>query len=533
MGACCSRCCRSKAEKPVEKPVVQVAFNSSGIPRNEEPEPISGGITSGGITVGGITSSSSLSQPHHSVSVSSQGSTNTNVHTIRPPQGATVFVALYDYDARISEDLSFKKGDYLTVIDTKDGDWWYARSLSSNQEGYIPSTYVAPEKSYEAEEWYFGEIKRAEAEKRLLKRGMPPGTYLIRKAESVPGNFSLSVRDGDTVKHYRIRKMDKGGYFITSRAPFGTLHELVKHYEEESDGLVCRLVMPCSKEKASTGGLAKDAWEIPRESLRLTRKLGAGMFGEVWAGVWNNTTHVAVKTLKEGTMAPTAFLAEATVMKNLRHKHLVQLYAVCSDREPIYIVTEYMSNGSLLDYLTKGDGRDDKFPTLIDMAAQIASGMAYLELQRYVHRDLAARNILVGENNICKVADFGLARVIEDDEYTAHEGAKFPIKWTAPEAALYSTFTIKSDVWSFGILLVELVTKGRVPYPGMTNAETLAQVERGYRMPMPPNCPEPLYDIMMQCWNKDPLARPTFEYLHSTLDDYFVSTEPNYKDAPM
>ena len=190
-----------------------------------------------------------------------------------------------------------------------------------------------------------------------------------------------------------------------------------------------------------------------------------------------------------------------------------------------------MCGGSLLDYLSKGEGANLQLPTLVDMAAQVASGMAFLEVQGYIHRDLAARNILVGDNYICKVADFGLARLIEDSEYTAHEGAKFPIKWTAPEAALYNRFTIKSDVWSFGILLTEIVTKGRIPYPGMTNAETIAQVERGYRMPQPPQCPEPLYQILLQCWNKDAEARPTFEYLQATLEDYFVSTEPGqYRD---
>ena len=190
-----------------------------------------------------------------------------------------------------------------------------------------------------------------------------------------------------------------------------------------------------------------------------------------------------------------------------------------------------MCHGSLLDFLTKGEGQTLKFPNIIDCAAQIASGMFYLEKQGYIHRDLAARNILVGENYICKVADFGLARLIEDDEYNAREGARFPIKWTAPEAALYNKFTIKSDVWSFGILLAEMVTKGRVPYPGMANAEVLAQVERGYRMPIPPGCPQPLYDIMLKCWNKVAEERPTFDFLQATLEDYFVATEPGYKDA--
>ena len=210
---------------------------------------------------------------------------------------------------------------------------------------------------------------------------------------------------------------------------------------------------------------------------------------------------------------------------------MFQLYAICSDSEPIYIVTEFMCHGSLLDFLTKGEGQNLQVPSIIDSAAQVASGMFFLESSGYIHRDLAARNILVGENYICKVADFGLARLIEDDEYNAREGARFPIKWTAPEAALYNRFTIKSDVWSFGILLAEMITKGRVPYPGMANAEVLAQVERGYRMPKPPGCPDGLYKIMLDCWNKDPERRPTFEFLRSQLEDFFVSTEKPYQEG--
>ena len=96
-------------------------------------------------------------------------------------------------------------------------------------------------------------------------------------------------------------------------------------------------------------------------------------------------------------------------------------------------------------------------------------GMAYLEEHSYIHRDLAARNILVGEGSVCKIADFGLARVIKEDIYNPREGTKFPIKWTAPEAALYNRYTIKSDVWSYGVLMYEIMTKGAMPYPGMSN----------------------------------------------------------------
>uniref|UniRef100_A0A6Q2ZH20 Tyrosine-protein kinase n=1 Tax=Esox lucius TaxID=8010 RepID=A0A6Q2ZH20_ESOLU len=423
--------------------------------------------------------------------------------------GVTFFVALYDYEARTSDDLS-----------TVDHEQCFTKGCSLSDS--VPSL-----------RWYFGKMGRKDTERLLLNPGNNRGTFLVRESETTKGAYSLSIRDwddakGDNVKHYKIRKLDNGGYYITTRAQFDTLQKLVKHYTEHADGLCHRLTTVCPTVKPQTQGLAKDAWEIPRESLRLELKLGQGCFGEVWMGTWNGTTKVAIKTLKPGTMSPEAFLQEAQIMKKLRHDKLVPLYAVVSE-EPIYIVTEYMAKGSLLDFLKEGDGKFLKLPLLVDMAAQIADGMAFIERMNYIHRDLRAANILVGDNLVCKIADFGLARLIEDNEYTARQGAKFPIKWTAPEAALYGRFTIKSDVWSFGILLTELVTKGRVPYPGMVNREVLEQVERGYRMPCPQGCPESLHEMMKLCWKKDPDERPTFEYIQSFLEDYFTATEPQYQ----
>ncbi|XP_061796099.2 proto-oncogene tyrosine-protein kinase Src isoform X1 [Nerophis lumbriciformis] len=481
--------------------------------------------------------------------------------TVTSPQrgplsgGVTTFVALYDYESRTASDLTFRKGDRLQIVNNTEGDWWLARSLTTGESGYIPSNYVAPSDSIQAEEWYFGKITRRDSERILLNLQNRRGTFLVRESETTKGAYCLSVLDYDNtkglnVKHYKIRKLDSGGFYITSRTQFTSLQQLVFHYRSEdsphwrspgvllridvsflpehSDGLCHALTDVCPVAKPQTQGLARDAWEIPRESLRLDLKLGQGCFGEVWMGTWNGTTRVAIKTLKPGTMSPEAFLQEAQVMKKLRHEKLVQLYAVVSE-EPIYIVTEYMSQGSLLDFLKGEAGKMLRLPQLVDMAAQIAAGMAYVERMNYVHRDLRAANILVGDNLVCKVADFGLARLIEDNEYTARQGAKFPIKWTAPEAALYGRFTIKSDVWSFGVLLTELATKGRVPYPGMVNREVLDQVERGYRMPCPSECPGSLHELMLSCWRKDPEERPTFEYLQGFLEDYFTSTEPQYQ----
>lgn len=223
--------------------------------------------------------------------------------------------------------------------------------------------------------WFFGRIKRVEAEQKLLSAGNPHGTFLIRESESQPGNYSLSIREMDSVKHYRIRSMDNGGFFIASRAVFPTLSQLVEHYKVDADGLCTTLTKPCPRvEQPQTSSLSyntQDQWEIPRSSLQFQRRLGAGQFGEVWAGMWNGTTPVAIKTLKPGSMSPEAFLDEAQLMKSLRHKHLVTLFGVCTEKQPFYITTELCANGSLLDYMQKGEGRYLKVPDIVRMLCMV------------------------------------------------------------------------------------------------------------------------------------------------------------------
>ncbi|XP_023808889.1 tyrosine-protein kinase FRK [Oryzias latipes] len=451
------------------------------------------------------------------------------------------YVALYDYSARTANDLSFSSGDTLEALDKHSGDWWLARALtgiSASKQGYIPANYVAPVESINAEPWYFPETKRLDAEKMLLAEGNSHGAFLIRDCESQKGELSLSVLDSGKVKHYKLRKAPNGDFFVSKNRSFANLKELVEFYSKQADGLCVRLGQPCKKlEAPQTFGLSyntADIWEIDRSSIKMENKLGAGQFGEVYEGLWNNTTPVAVKTLKPGSMDPKDFLMEAQIMKKLRHPKLIQLYAVCTLQEPIYIITELMKHGSLLDYLQKDKGVTLAISDQIEMAAQVASGMAYLELQNYIHRDLAARNVLVGENNICKVADFGLARVFmkeSENVYEAREGTKFPVKWTAPEAIHENRFTIKSDVWSFGILLYEIMTFGQVPYPGMSNIQVTQRITTGYRMPCPPNCPKLLYDIMLECWKESDQERPTFETLQWKLEDYFEMDMNSYDDA--
>ncbi|NXS11593.1 FRK kinase, partial [Neodrepanis coruscans] len=233
------------------------------------------------------------------------------------------------------------------------------------------------------------------------------------------------------------------------------------------------------------------------------------------------SAYVLLYAVVSGSMDPKDFLREAQIMKNLRHPKLIQLYAVCTLEDPIYIVTELMRYGSLLAYLQKDGGSQIFLTHQIDMAAQVASGMAYLESQNYIHRDLAARNVLVGEHNVYKVADFGLARVENENVYEARTETKLPVKWTAPEAIRYNRFSIKSDVWSFGVLLFEIITYGKTPYSGMPGHQVIQLLDDGYRLPQPETCPAPLYKMMLQCWSTEAGGRPTFDTLSKQLEGYF------------
>jgi len=211
------------------------------------------------------------------------------------------------------------------------------------------------------------------------------------------------------------------------------------------------------------------------------------------------------------------FQREVQILKSLRHRHLISLFAICTASAPYYIITELMEKGSLLSFLRGPEGQHQDIASLIDMGAQVADGMSYLEEQNSIHRDLAARNVLVGENYICKVADFGLARVIKEPFYIT-EDKKIPYKWSAPEAISHGKFSNKSDVWSFGVLLYEILTYGSAPYPAFSNQETYQQVTNGYRMPAPPTCPSSLYKIMLECWSAEPADRPDFKSLKLKLD---------------
>ncbi|XP_059781826.1 tyrosine-protein kinase ABL1 isoform X1 [Balaenoptera ricei] len=433
-----------------------------------------------------------------------------------------LFVALYDFVASGDNTLSITKGEKLRVLGyNHNGEWCEAQT--KNGQGWVPSNYITPVNSLEKHSWYHGPVSRNAAEY-LLSSGIN-GSFLVRESESSPGQRSISLRYEGRVYHYRINTASDGKLYVSSESRFSTLAELVHHHSTVADGLITTLHYPAPKRnKPTVYGVSPnyDKWEMERTDITMKHKLGGGQYGEVYEGVWKKySLTVAVKTLKEDTMEVEEFLKEAAVMKEIKHPNLVQLLGVCTREPPFYIITEFMTYGNLLDYLRECNRQEVDAVVLLYMATQISSAMEYLEKKNFIHRDLAARNCLVGENHLVKVADFGLSRLMTGDTYTAHAGAKFPIKWTAPESLAYNKFSIKSDVWAFGVLLWEIATYGMSPYPGIDLSQVYELLEKDYRMERPEGCPEKVYELMRACWQWNPSDRPSFAEIHQAFETMF------------
>uniref|UniRef100_A0AAR2LA40 receptor protein-tyrosine kinase n=1 Tax=Pygocentrus nattereri TaxID=42514 RepID=A0AAR2LA40_PYGNA len=276
----------------------------------------------------------------------------------------------------------------------------------------------------------------------------------------------------------------------------------------------------------------KFASEIHPNYITKQKVIGAGEFGEVFRGLLKlpgrSEVAVAIKTLKPGYTEKQRqdFLSEASIMGQFSHQNIIRLEGVVTKFKHAMIITEYMENGALDQYLRDHDGELSSYQ-LVGMLNGIAAGMKYLSDMNYVHRDLAARNILVNGNLECKVSDFGLSRVLEDypeGTYTT-SGGKIPIRWTAPEAIAYRKFTSASDVWSFGIVMWEVMASGERPYWDMSNHEVMKAINEGFRLPAPMDCPSAIYQLMLQCWMQDRSKRPRFLDIVNLLDKLLHNPE--------
>ncbi|XP_037537207.1 discoidin domain-containing receptor 2-like [Nematolebias whitei] len=305
--------------------------------------------------------------------------------------------------------------------------------------------------------------------------------------------------------------------------------------------------------------------EFPRENLTFKEKLGEGQFGEVHlceaeglrdfldedlsAEGNQESLLVAVKKLREDANknARNDFLKEIRIMSHLRDPNIVRLLAVCVDKDPLCMITEYMENGDLNQFLgglrlqettdedkTGQEERKDmiSYTQLIGMAVQTASGMKYLSSLNFVHRDLATRNCLVGKNYTVKIADFGMSRNLYRGDYYRIQGrAVLPIRWMSWESILLGKFTMASDVWAFGVTLWEILTLCKEqPYSQLSDEQVIENTGEFFRdqgkqvyLPKPPCCPDGVYNhLMLSCWRRNAKERPSFQEIHTQLMESVV-----------
>ncbi|KAL2090927.1 hypothetical protein ACEWY4_013190 [Coilia grayii] len=275
---------------------------------------------------------------------------------------------------------------------------------------------------------------------------------------------------------------------------------------------------------------------IPAEMLTVHygQIIGKGHFGTVYHGYLkdghNNEIHCAVKSLTRITDLEEVeqFLREGIIMKAFHHPHVLSLLGILLPSEGLpLVVLPYMKHGDLRHFI-RSEQRNPTVKDLIGFGLQVAKGMEYLAQKKFVHRDLAARNCMLDESFTVKVADFGMARDVFDKEYYSiqdHKKAKLPVKWMALESLQTQKFSTKSDVWSFGVLMWEMLTRGASPYPDVDPYDMTHFLLKGRRLPQPQYCPDALFSVMLQCWAPEPEMRPSFHALVQVVQEILSCLE--------
>ncbi|KAG5898979.1 Insulin-like peptide receptor, partial [Gonioctena quinquepunctata] len=269
-----------------------------------------------------------------------------------------------------------------------------------------------------------------------------------------------------------------------------------------------------------------DKWEILRECVVINRKLGEGAFGTVYGGEAElpekGWSAVAVKTLKIGSTTEDKldFLSEAEAMKRFDHKNIVKLLGVCTKEEPVYTIMEFMLYGDLKTYLLARrhlvkakniEEYEEISPKrLTNMALDVARGLSYLAQMKFVHRDIASRNCLVNAQRTVKIGDFGMTRAMFDNDYYKFtRRGMLPVRWMSPESLALGVFTPSSDIWSFGVLLYEIITFGSFPFQGRSNTQVLEIVKEGHTLEIPKGIKPQLDGLIRSCWKREAKERPT------------------------
>ena len=429
------------------------------------------------------------------------------------------------------EKFSYEEGDEFELVNKVDDEFLRVIHLRTNTECTIHRTHLYLDPGTPLR---LGSDDRGVIQRCLLQYNVS-GAYLIRRSKSESNAFVLSISQISNQRnaedwHYLIRIDSKTHRFYFAQesrlknVSFTSFQKLVQDKK-------VRQLIPLGKIIPFRIEFEEDLWHIPRRHLTLECRIGKGEFGEVWRALWENgdrSIPVAVKKLyplRQNKSTMNSFMREIETMKELRNNYIVALYGVAQDLQAneTLLITELMENGDLKKWLKSSvDIPDEK--KIISFAFDICRGMSFLEQKSRVHRDLACRNLLLSAGGrTVKIADFGLSTLVNKDDFAQRKEAylqKLPVRWTAPEVLYDRTvYSIKSDVWSFGIVLIEIWLKGADPYPEEKEFSAIRTlVQSGYVHKKPSPCSNQFYNqLILPCLCFQPNERPSFKSLVELL----------------
>uniref|UniRef100_A0A0N4ZNF4 Tyrosine-protein kinase n=1 Tax=Parastrongyloides trichosuri TaxID=131310 RepID=A0A0N4ZNF4_PARTI len=401
-------------------------------------------------------------------------------------------------DPELRKYLSFDKDKTLIKIESRDAG--YRRNL--NMEPY-----------------YHGFMSRDVADKIT----MTDGQFLLRRAEIEKRQiYIITVQTMGQKEHHMIMRTNDNKHFWIKKYCFNSVCDLIRFHMD-------RLV-PIKDGIIISHWVDKDLWLLSHDQVRLTKPIGSGAFGQVFAGFLNLGTFkqkipVAVKTMKGSGMTNDAkleFLREASIMTEFKSDYVVKFYGVCTQKDPVMIIIEMADKGSLLDNLKSPDvqGKDWDIKRH-RWARHINLGLQYIHSRETLHRDIAARNVLIGANDKAKIADFGLS--LRQKNIVIKNMKKLPIRWMPPETLAFGAYLPESEVWSFGVVVFEIYTNGERPYSKISgNKEVKNGIISGtislLDSPKFPFFPQDIQNVLNLCFARKVVSRLNMKEVYLYFD---------------
>ncbi|XP_019453355.1 PREDICTED: serine/threonine-protein kinase STY8-like isoform X2 [Lupinus angustifolius] len=357
---------------------------------------------------------------------------------------------------------------------------------------------------------------------------------LLSQLSALLSDIGLNIREAhvfSTTDGYSLDVFVVDGWPVEET---DVLHDAMEKAVARSEGSWSRSSnshLAVEKPIASEG--TSGDWEIDRRLLKIGERIASGSCGDLYHGVYFGQD-VAVKVLRCEQLNDALedeFAQEVAILRQVHHKNVVRFIGACTKSPHLCIVTEYMTGGSLYDYLHKNHNVLE-LSLLLKFAIDVCKGMEYLHRNNIIHRDLKTANLLMDARNVVKVADFGVARFLnQGGEMTAETGT---YRWMAPEYLTVIIFSHKvinhqpydqkADVFSFSIVLWELVT-AKVPYDTMTPLQAALGVRQGLRPELPKHGHPKLLDLMQRCWEGVPNNRPSFHEITVELENLLQEVE--------